>query len=278
MKKVLLIPNPKKDTDFLITNSIAKKLSSIGFELFSQKDAHIDGAKALESNTNIDLIVVIGGDGSVLDASMLAVELDIPLIGVNLGKMGYLTEIDKEALNVLDALLEDKYEIKEKMLLSVEIPGKDSLPHRFAVNDCIISHDSYLGVADFSLSIDSGEVVKYRADGIVVSTPVGSTAYSLSSGGPIVSHDVDALIVTPICPHSFFNRSLVLPTGNTLTISNTGRDKLNVSLDGRYFLPLLPNENCIVKVASKKLKMLTFKKDNMISALFTKMKLMEIAE
>ncbi len=282
MKNILLIPNPKKDLDLSVTNLLADKLSSLSFEVFIPKEysEKVKNASELTEINNIDLIFVIGGDGSILDAAATAIENDIPLIGVNLGKMGYLTEIDKNDLDCLSLLKEERYEIEEKMLLSAEIKGRDVSCEcgRFAVNDCIISHDCYLGVADFSLSTDGGEFVKYRADGIVIATPVGSTAYSLSAGGPVVSHSIDAVIVTPICPHSFFNRSLLLPKNNTLTISNTGKDKLNISLDGRYFTALLPEQRCVVKVSDKKLKMLTFKKDKMISALFSKMKLMEITE
>ncbi len=280
MKNILLIPNPKKDIDFAVTAATVEKFSSLGFCMYCLPEHAygIKGAKAVEDIGIVDLVFVIGGDGSILDASSLAIENDIPLIGLNLGKIGYLTEIDKDDIDALYALRDGRYEIEEKMLLSVEISGKSEKNNKFAVNDCIISHESYLGVADFSLLTNTGEVLNYRADGLVVSTPVGSTAYSLSAGGPVVSHGVDAVVVTPICPHSFFNRSLILPGNNMLTLSNTGKDKLNVSLDGRYFSALMPGESCVVKVADKKLKMLTLKKDKMISALFSKMKLMEITE
>ena len=122
---------------------------------------------------------------------------------------------------------------------------------------------------------DIFECVKYRADGMIISTPAGSTAYSLSAGGPIVDHGMDAILATPICPHSFFNRSIIFNENAVITIENTGKSVLKISIDGRLVNSLEIGEKCVVMQADKKLKMLAFNENNMFSALFAKMQKIE---
>ena len=159
------------------------------------------------------------------------------------------------------------------MMLSASIVknGVECKSSRFAMNDVIISHKTYVGMAEILLTDSNGASLKYRADGLVLATPVGSTAYSLSAGGPIVAHDIDSILATPICPHSFFNRSVIFSPNETITITNNGEDALNISIDGRFFEELKDNESCVIKAAAKRLKMLTFKDNNMFSRLFDKM-------
>lgn len=282
MKKVIVIPNPQKDVGLSVTASVICKLSEMGISPYlSEKYASygLSGATYFECEpTDAELIIVIGGDGSVIDASVTAVKLDIPLLGVNLGKVGYLSEVDADNLDSLSKLTKGEYVIEDKMLLQVKKieadgPGKSCL--RFAVNDVVVSHDNYFGIADFRVQNGSGDRVKYRADGVIVSTPIGSTAYSLSAGGPIISHSVDAISVTPVCPHSFFNRTIVFGSGETVTVTNIGEGELNVSIDGRLTSKLLPMEACEVSSYDRRLKMVAFSGNNMFSVLFNKIKLLE---
>ena len=163
------------------------------------------------------------------------------------------------------------------MLLSVVLKKTDGMTTvtRYAVNDVVISHDSYLGIADFKIENTRGESVKYRADGIILSTPSGSTAYSLSAGGPVVSPYLDSILVTPVSPHSFFNRSILFNSKEKISVMNTGDSDLNVSIDGRRIAALSRGEECTISVADKRLKMLTFSSDNMFATLFKKMRIME---
>jgi NAD+ kinase len=169
------------------------------------------------------------------------------------------------------------YTIEEKMLLTVSHLsfGAVTKADRLAVNDVIISHDTFLGIADFILENGAANSVTYRADGLILSTPAGSTAYSLSAGGPIVSHDIDCIVATPICPHSFFNRSIIFKDDEILKIKNVSNTVLNVSIDGRYFTSLSNTDECIINMSEKKLKMLTFLESNMFSTLFRKMRILE---
>lgn len=269
MKNALIIPNPKKDVGLKTTERVVKKLNSLGINtnLF-------DGSLAIKSHENKpDLVIVIGGDGSVIDASTYAVELGVPLLGINLGKVGYLSELEPDDLNTLDRLVTGEYSIEEKMLLSVE-HGSERCD-RLALNDVVISHGDYLGISDIVVENARGDAVKYRADGVVVATPAGSTAYSLSAGGPIVDHSVHSIIVTPVCPHTFFNRSVIYGDSERIKIYNSGNAALKISVDGRLFSELSAGDSCSVYRSSVTLSMLTFSRNNMFDTLFGKMKLLE---
>ena len=281
MKNIAIIPNLSKNMADGVVSCLIDKLYDLGFKLYSASKyakGFKDKVEAYDQfPDDMDLIIVVGGDGSVLDASVDAIAADVPLIGVNLGKVGYLSEVEPDNLDVFSRLTEGSYTIEERMLLSVALKKSDGVSSvtRYAVNDVVISHDSYLGIADFKIENSRGESVKYRADGIILATPTGSTAYSLSAGGPVVSPDVDMILATPVCPHSFFNRSILFNAKEEISVTNNGSPELNVSIDGRRIATLSCGEVCTVSVAEKRLRILTFSKDNMFSTLFKKMRIME---
>jgi len=281
MKNVLLIPNKNKDAKLEVSSRVANILAGFGANVYIEKkygDEFPLCIKAVDVlPCNLDLIIVIGGDGSVLDASSYAIENKIPILGINLGKLGYLAELDVDNLELLSRLFSGDYVVEEKMLLEVSrISGDKKLTsERLAVNDIIISHDTFLGIADFRLEKSDGECVRYRADGMIFSTPVGSTAYSLSAGGPIVAHGINSILVTPIAPHSFFNRSIIFSPNDTLKVINNAETELKISVDGRLFSTLNSGEMCVVSTSSKTLKMLSFNQNNNFSALFKKMRILE---
>lgn len=282
MKKVIVIPNPKKDCDFSVSERVIKKLGELDISVYAErKYKNLEQFGAILYDTpaaDVSAVIVIGGDGSVIDASGIALELDVPLLGINLGKVGYLGSVDSDKLEMLDALKDDSYKIEEKLLLCASKISNDgsvlSCMHK-AVNDVVILHNDYFGISDFVLENSRGDRVKYRADGIIVSTPVGSTAYSLSAGGPVISHSVDSIAVTPICPHSFFNRTIIYSPDEEIVVMNSGDNSLNISVDGRYFSTLESGESCAVYVSKKKFKMIVFSENNMFSVLFKKIKVLE---
>ena len=280
MKKIVIIPNHNKDTDFRITEKVIDKLVSLDASAYiaAELSNGLSGATPyVDFPNDAELIIVIGGDGSILDASVLALEYDIPILGVNLGRLGYLSEIEPDNLDELSKITSGEYKINEMMLLTTErISGEKRVKsQRYAVNDVIISHNDFLGIAEFTLENSRAEAVKYRADGVILSTPQGSTAYSLSAGGPIVSNAIDSIVATPICPHSFFNRSIIFSPDEKLVLKNDGKAELNISIDGRFFENLDMGDYCVIKMAEKRLKILSFKDNNMFSTLFRKMRILE---
>ena len=281
MKKAIVLPNIQKDPDLIWTARVVDMLCENRISVYVDK--RYDGAFNLdveyyeEYPTDSDFIVVIGGDGSVIDASRIALELDVPLLGINLGKVGYLATVDPDKLDILSLLSVGEYKVDERMLLSAEKIASDgsiSVSERLAVNDVVICHDSYLGISDIRVDNDMGDQVQYRADGVIISTPVGSTAYSLSAGGPIISHRLESISVTPICPHSFFNRSIVYSPDERIRVTNIGSSPLNISIDGRFFDTLAKDETCIIGKANLAIKMISLGDQNIFWALSKKIKLL----
>ena len=280
MNKVIIIPNSTKDKDLLVTERIVKKLSELNIAAYVDRQYSEELSQVPKDSVTVgaDMIIVVGGDGSVIDASGLATALDIPILGVNLGRVGYLSEVEPTELDILDRLLTGEYTVEQRLLLHTEKTSSDGAlvkSARLAVNDVVISHNDYLGISEFRVENGRGDGVRYRADGVIVSTPLGSTAYSLSAGGPIISHSLDSITVTPVCPHSLFNRSIVYDAGECITVSNLKEAPLNVSVDGRLFTELLYNESCRIRKAERRLKIVTFSENNMLSALFNKIKNLE---
>ncbi len=277
MKKIMLIPNGNADKDYVVTRLVLDKLISLDLSAYINIDIDYPGVTACDRvPDDIDLIIVVGGDGSVIDAAQICVKLDIPLLGVNAGKVGYLATLDSENIEQLSGLLDNQYRCDGKLLLSVEKHSADGEAitfDRFAVNDVVVSHDDYFGISDFRVENSHGDHVEYRADGVIVSTPQGSTAYSLSAGGPVISHSLDCIMLTPVCPHSFFNRAMVYGPDEMIRISNAADRPLNISIDGRLSSKLLHEEYCIIKKSQKRLKMITFNESNVFSTLSKKIKL-----
>ena len=278
MKNIVIIPNVNKDTSLSVTNDVINELKSHGMNVYVESGI-VKSDLITEYNefpADAELIIVIGGDGSIIDASRYAVEYDIPILGVNLGKVGYLSEVDPENITSLSQICTGEYFIKEKMLLTVNRLGmQDDSLARFAVNDVVLSQNTRLGVSDFVIEDSIGNSLKYRADGIIFATPQGSTAYSLSAGGPIVAHDVEGILVTAVCPHSFLNRPVMFNAQEVIRVTNLSNDPLEISIDGRCFDKIEYNEACEIRRAEKTIKMLQFSKNSMFTGLFRKMRVLE---
>lgn len=184
-----------------------------------------------------ELLIVLGGDGTILEASRRAAMRRIPILGINLGHLGYMAELEMDELYLLDKLFTGEYEEEKRSMISVEIidDGKTRISS-FALNEAVISGGSTVArIIDLELG-EAGEMIaSYRADGLIVATPTGSTAYSMSAGGPVADPRIQCLCVTPICPHSLAARPLVFPDRAVLEIRNVcQREKLlYVTVDGR---------------------------------------------
>ncbi|MCQ2385821.1 MAG: NAD(+)/NADH kinase, partial [Clostridia bacterium] len=218
---------------------------------------------------DVQLIVVIGGDGSILHAAHLAVKADVPLLGINLGRLGYLASLEPSELTLLSLLAEGKYSEKKRMLLSLSVPG-DPGQTVVALNDIVISGGGHL--ADLKL-YDGDSSLSYRADGLIFSTPTGTTAYSLSAGGPVLDENMEALCVTPICPRSFFARSLIFAPETSLTVENVTQrgDGLSVTVDGKTVFPLRKSGKITVTRADRYVRFMDLRPRKLMDVLFHKM-------
>ncbi len=230
MKKILIVGNKAKE-------GVHRAVEKIEPWLAERAQVRVD--LDMESQVRpgeVDLAVVLGGDGSVLRAARGLAEQGVPLLGLNVSKFGFLTETtadDYEA--VLSEVLDGRYELAERMMLRcrLERDGGTALDV-IGLNDAVVARTSLSRIMTIDLHVDGEVVTTYRADGLIVATPVGSTAHSLAAGGPILYPDVDALVIAPICPHTLSNRPLVLP--GHVTVSLKARDWAEppaVTVDGQ---------------------------------------------
>lgn len=189
----------------------------------------------------VDLVVSLGGDGNMLSIARRFAPSRTPIIGVNIGRLGFLAEVEpSDFARFFDAYLAGHCRIEERMMLRVNVDGAaDDLPKLPVLNDVVITKAALARMVDFDLVIDGQYVSSYRSDGLIISTPTGSTAYSLAAGGPIVTPMMEAIVIAPICPHALSQRPLVVPDTAAITVRlEESHEDLYLSMDGQVGIPL----------------------------------------
>ena len=245
MEKVLLCPNPSLKNAADCVKATVKKLGECGItpmmadEIAAQFELCDSVQRGNEEKLmrRCDAIIVIGGDGSIFHMARKAMLFDKPILGINSGRLGFLSQLDSSDLSALSLLKSGEYDIENRMSLCVTAYGKEGLKvQQIAINDVIITRSNLGRTIDIDVSCDEDAIGEYRADGIIFSTPTGSTAYSLSAGGPIIDPSVDSINMTPICPHLLSSgRAIVFAPDRVLTVQPKMPDdktKLCVIADG----------------------------------------------
>jgi len=218
----------------------------------------------------LDVAISLGGDGTMLRTVELVAEGGIPVIGVNVGQLGYLTEIDPEhARMALKRFLSGAYEIEERMLLSVRLGGPEPSEH-VALNEAVIEKTPSGHTVRLAVSVDGEFFTTYAADGLIVATPTGSTAYSFSARGPIVAPMHRCLVLTPVSPHMLFDRTLVLDPHSTLHLEVVGHREATVSADGRNLGVLEPGDALTCTASPRTARLVTFGEHDFLGILKTK--------
>lgn len=216
-----------------------------------------------------DLVIVIGGDGVMLEAARRATPCGIPILGINMGRVGYMTELEMNELSLLNKIFTGEFYLDERAMLRVDIRSNkgESRFSAYALNEAVIANGSTARIIDLQLSDNGRLVSEYRADGIVVATPTGSTAYSLSAGGPIVDPKLSCFCVTPICPHSLVARPLIFPDSASLEIKNICvRERvLHLTVDGKATFDLFFGDTVVITKASISTKLLRIKDEDFYS-------------
>lgn len=237
---------------------VAKKLNSLGCEVVTSiynkdkierhdKEIKITYVQNDKIYRSCDAVVVLGGDGTILESARRAAPLELPIIGINLGRLGYMAELEVGEIDQLERVVNGDYEIEKRSMLSVEIITGDGRVRssNYALNDAVLSNGSISRIVDLELSEGGVLISSYRSDGIIIATPTGSTAYSMSAGGAVVDPRLSCICVTPICPHSLSARPLVFPDSATIAIKNVcQREKmLYLTVDGRANFELFRGES-----------------------------------
>jgi len=225
-----------------------------------------------EIGKNCDILISLGGDGSILSAARAAGNQSIPILGVNLGSLGFLTETTQDQIIVaLERLRDGKYRTEDRMVLETSFLS-DQNADLFALNDVVIDHGDSTNLVHIDLFADDEFVGSYNVDGIIISTPTGSTAYSLSVGGPIISPLMEAIAVNPISPHTLTLRPIIFPPDNILTIkSGDAKGFLRVSVDGRVVGNLDARQEIKINRAAHKIKLIRFGDRSFYSVLRNKL-------
>jgi len=206
-----------------------------------------------------DLLIVLGGDGTILAAARSLGDNDVPILPINLGGLGFLTSVTQpEIYSILEPVLAGNSSVSERTLLEAEVfRGTQSLARHRALNDAVFNKGALARIVDLSLAINSEFVVDYKADGLIICTPTGSTAYSLSAGGPIVEPAVPAFVITPICPHTLTHRPLVIPESAEIEITlREAEEPVYLTLDGQVGVELHTADRTLIRATSQKLRLL----------------------
>jgi NAD+ kinase len=222
-----------------------------------------------------DLLIVLGGDGTLLSAARMAVERKVPILAVNLGGLGFLTTVSQDEIYpILEEIFTNKHRVSERVMLEAEIVRNGTVIRRqIALNDAVLNKAALARIMDLELRVDGEYVTTYKADGLILSTPTGSTAYSLAAGGPIVYPIVEAFVVTPICPHTLTNRPLVIPDSAKIEIDfKAEEDPVFLTLDGQVGVELVRGDHIVVKKAPEKLYLVRPARKTYYEILRTKLK------
>ena len=225
-----------------------------------------------------DAAITVGGDGTIIHAAKYAAEADTPLIGVNVGRLGFAAEVEPDEIQSLARLNSGDFETESRLLLEVVVQKPSGESRYLAVNDAVVAHGQLSKIVDLSLSVDGETVAQYRSDGLLFSTPTGSTAYSLSAGGPILSPQMKCILMTPVCPHSLFSRSVVFESSAELSVSvkiPQGCSCL-LTVDGEVNIDIAEEDRVIIRQSPLHLTLISLKKRNFYSKLNEKLREREI--
>lgn len=264
MKRFFIVTNKVKDPDFSFTYEIMDYLKNNGMECYCQ-DINEDLKYTRYRYTNadkipegIDCVIVLGGDGTLIQAARDLNAKNIPMLGVNIGTLGFLTDVDKENIyEALNSVMNDKYEIDSRMMLSGSVYRNGELIYEnTALNDIVINRCGTLKVIDFDVYVNGECLNAYSADGVIIATATGSTAYSLSAGGPILQPNAEVMMITPICPHTLNKRSIIFGPNDVIEIEmsdNKGlKEERVASFDGELFCKMITGDKIVIKKSEHK--------------------------
>ena len=272
MKNVILTPNPYRDKNFQTVRTAMKVLKDAGMEpklcLPFEVDRSYELPKDLRFHKldrelqNAELVICFGGDGTILHMAKAATRKNVPILGVNIGTMGFMAELESTELDQLARHASDDYTLDKRMMLDVVVQrDRDIIFHDIGLNDVVITKGAIARIAHLAVKCDGVEAMQCGGDGIIVATPTGSTAYSLSAGGPIVEPEANNILITPICAHDVMSRCIVASDKRVITVElvHNARRNAYLSVDGGKALRLNMGDVATVRRSNLETKLVRLK-------------------
>jgi NAD+ kinase len=261
-----LIANIKRESATEAINTFIDWAQSSGHEVILSEELREKCgpqhkySSRLSIASEVDILVSMGGDGTFLSAARAVGEHGTPLLGINLGALGFLTQFPQEEMvKALEAIAAGEYQVEERMLLKVRIKGKPRLDSPYALNDVVVDNGPISRLIDINLKVNKEDIVTYKADGLVIATPTGSTAYSLAVGGPIMHPKMEAIIAAPISSFSLNTRPMIFAATDVLELKiRSAHGVAGLTLDGQVMAPLIDTDKVIITKADFRLKTVTF--------------------
>jgi len=281
MKRIGIVAKPgapsARDVIGVLLEWLGKRGHSVVLEKETASLAPTSGVPTIgrtEMPTQVDLIVVLGGDGTLLSMARAVGDLGVPLLGVNLGGLGFLTATTlDEMLPALDTWFAGGMTVEQRMMLAARVLRRGQVVcEHAALNDVVITKSAMSRIIEFSVSMDGQFATAYRADGLIISTPTGSTAYSLSAGGPILYPGMDAIVLTPICSHTLTNRPIVVPGTQRIEVSMLTDQEVAVTMDGQVGVSLCEKDIVDVRQARPRIRLVRFPQQSFFGVLRAKLK------
>lgn len=272
MKRVILTPNPYRDKNFQTVRNAMRILQDAGIEprlcLPFEVDRSYDLPRDLRFHKldrelqNTELVICFGGDGTILHMAKAATRHGVPILGVNIGTMGFMAELESTELDKLARLATEDYQIDSRMMLDVTVHrDRDIIYHDICLNDVVITKGAVARIVHLSVRCDGVQAMECGGDGIIIATPTGSTAYNLSAGGPIVEPEARSILVTPICAHDMASRCMVASDKRVITVGLTHNSRRNafLSVDGGKAVRLNMGDVATVRRSNMETKLLRLK-------------------
>ena len=286
MKKVILTPNPYRDEDFSTVREAQRILRETGMEVRVCLPFEVDRSYDLPKDIRFyrlerelpgaSMVVCFGGDGTILHMAKAATRQGIPILGVNIGTMGFMAELESGELEQLRRIATGDYTIDERMMLDVTVyRDRDIIFHDIGLNDVVITKGAIARIVHLSVHCDGVQAMECGGDGIIVATPTGSTAYSLSAGGPIVEPEAKNMIITPICAHDIGSRCIVTSEKRVITVSMTKNARRNafLSVDGGRALRMNMGDVATIKKSNLTTKLVRLQDRSFFDVVSTKFRI-----
>jgi NAD+ kinase len=278
VKRVGLVAKPDAAEAQRVVLTLLDWLGARGLTVVLEKEtaglapaAAAASASQADQPGQVDAVIMLGGDGTLHNKDRA---LGVPLLGINLGGLGFLTATTlDELLPAMESLLAGAMAVEERMMLSARlVRGGQPLGEYIALNDVVITKSAMSRIIDLAVSVDGRHATAYRADGLIISTPTGSTAYNLSAGGPILFPTMDAVVLTPIAPHTLSNRPIVLPGAQRIDVTLRVEQEVMLTMDGQVGVPLREHDTVEVGKARARIRLMRFEQRDFFSVLRTKLK------